>query len=268
MPRNKMSSGRTILSAVASDRVITSFTPAYNAAATPYQKCNFHPKVKAACAENRTGRVGLKITKGVLVGDTAVGKTSLVNRFCNDVFDRDYKATIGVDFEVEKFSVLSVPITLQIWDTAGQERFKCIAASYYRGAQIVIVVFDLTDEESLHHTVKWMEEACQSADSPVKFLVGTKKDLLSPAAYADIEQRAVKYSQRMEAEFWATSSKTGENIQDFFFRAVCLSFDASLLRELNTDSSASKQIGSDLINIQRSESDLYEKRKKQVQCCS
>ncbi|XP_059167314.1 ras-related protein Rab-34-like [Physella acuta] len=264
MPRNKMSSSRIVLSPVASDRVITKFSPAYHPDGTPYSKVNFHPKVKAACSENRTGRVGLKITKAVLVGDVSVGKTSLVNRFCHDVFDREYKATIGVDFEVEKFSVLSVPITLQIWDTAGQERFKCIAASYYRGAQIVIVTFDLTDEESLHHTTKWMEEATSSADNPVKFLVGTKKDLLAPAAYTDVEQRALKYSKKMGAEYWATSSKTGENVQDFFFRAMCLSFDDTLLKELEVSSVSSRQIGT--IQVQKSSTDLFEKKK--TNCCA
>ncbi|KAH9524498.1 Ras- protein Rab-34 [Bulinus truncatus] len=262
-----MSSVRTILNSVASDRVITKFTPAFHPDGTPYTKVNFHPKVKAACSENRTGRVGLKITKAVLVGDVAVGKTCLVNRFCNDVFDRDYKATIGVDFEVEKFSVLSIPITLQIWDTAGQERFKCIAASYYRGAQIVIVTFDLTSEESLHHTQQWMEEACASADEPIKFLVGTKKDLLSPSSYADVEVRALKQAKKLQAEYWATSSKSGENVSEFFFRAMCLSFDDTLLKELEIDTSSSKQIGT--IKVQKSNSDVYEKRKSNtLKCCS
>ena len=62
-----------------------------------------------------------------------VGKTSLVQRFVNGSFNNDYKATIGVDFEVEQFKILNIPFNLQIWDTAGQERFKCIAAAYYRG---------------------------------------------------------------------------------------------------------------------------------------
>ncbi|XP_070183620.1 ras-related protein Rab-34-like, partial [Littorina saxatilis] len=134
MQRQKMSSGRTVLAAVPKDRVITQYPKPYNPNASPYNNIEFHPKVKGACAENRTGRVGLKICKAVIVGDVAVGKTCVVNRFCHNVFNRDYKATIGVDFEVEKFSVLGVPFTLQMWDTAGQERFKCIASSYYRGA--------------------------------------------------------------------------------------------------------------------------------------
>lgn len=266
--KNTMSSTRTVIGAVPSDRIITKFSQAFHTDATPYQKVNFHPRVKAACQENRTGRVGLKITKAVLVGDVSVGKTCMVNRFCHDVFEREYKATIGVDFEVEKFSVLSIPVTLQVWDTAGQERFKCIAASYYRGAQVVIVAFDLTDEPSLHHVTKWMEDACANADEPIKFLVGTKKDLLSPATYAEVEKLAIKYANKLEAEYWATSSKTGENVQDFFFRVMCLAFDCALLRELDTDTKASKQIGNDLIHIQRSQSDLYEKKKRTPKCCA
>ncbi|RUS80541.1 hypothetical protein EGW08_011681, partial [Elysia chlorotica] len=255
------------IGAVPSDRIITKFSQAFHSDATPYQKVNFHPRVKAACQENRTGRVGLKITKAVLVGDVSVGKTCMVNRFCHDVFEREYKATIGVDFEVEKFSLLSIPVTLQMGH-GGQERFKCIAASYYRGAQVVIVAFDLTDEPSLHHASKWMEDACANADEPIKFLIGTKKDLLSPASYAEVEKLAVKYANRLEAEYWATSSKTGENVQDFFFRVMCLAFDFALLRELDTDKTASKQIGSDLIHIQRSQSDLYEKKKRNSKCCA
>ena len=72
---------------------------------------------------------GVRLSKAIVIGDSAVGKTALVNRFCRNAFDRDYKATIGVDFEVERFDVLCQPYNLQMWDTAGQERFRCIAAS-------------------------------------------------------------------------------------------------------------------------------------------
>ena len=59
----------------------------------------------------------------------------MVSRFCYEAFDTQYKATIGVDFEVERFTVFGVPFHIQFWDTAGAERFRCIAASYYRAAQ-------------------------------------------------------------------------------------------------------------------------------------
>lgn len=264
-----MSSTRKMMAQnVPSNRVITTFPQAYDANATRYQKSNFHPKVKSACSENRTGCVGLKICKAVLVGDVAVGKTSLVNRFCHDIFDRDYKATIGVDFEVEKFSVLSTPFTLQIWDTAGQERFKSIASSYYRGAHLVIVVFDLSDNASLSSISRWMADATASADNPLKFVVGTKKDLVSNAACQAAEERAKEIALSLGAEYWSVSSKTGENVQSFAFRCVSLTFDAAVLREVESSGSISqKQIGT--IKVERDRADLYESRKKKLKpnCC-
>ena len=74
-----------------------------------------------------------RMSKIIIVGDVSVGKTSLVQRFVTNSFNHDYKATIGVDFEIEKFQILKTTFNLQIWDTAGQERFKCIAKAYYRG---------------------------------------------------------------------------------------------------------------------------------------
>jgi Ras-related protein Rab-34 len=71
----------------------------------------------------------------IVVGDVSVGKTALVNRYCRNLFERDYKSTIGVDFESEIFSILNRSFTLQIWDTAGQERFKSIASAYYKRAR-------------------------------------------------------------------------------------------------------------------------------------
>ncbi|CAI9723982.1 ras-related protein Rab-34-like [Octopus vulgaris] len=176
----------------AKDRVISKFPPAFHPDGTPYLQTNFHPKVKNACSENRTGRV----------------------RFCHNIFDRDYKATIGVDFEVEKFSILSAPFTLQLWDTAGQERFKCIAASYYRGANLLITAFDLSNISTLHTAVTWMTDAAKNADNPCRFLVGTKKDTLSEAAYRNVELQAIEVANSIDAEYWALSSKTEINRED------------------------------------------------------
>lgn len=251
----------------AKDRVINKFPSAFHPDASPYHQLNFSPKVKEACSENKTGRVSLRISKAVIVGDISVGKTCLVNRFCHDIFDRDYKATIGVDFEVEKFSILTAPYTLQVWDTAGQERFKCIAASYYRGAHVLITAFDLTSMASLANAIKWMEDAAKSADNPCRFLVGTKKDLLSPAAYENIEQEAINLANSLEAEYWAVSSKTGENVNEFFFRAVALTFDRSVLRELEGSNVPATQIGNKLIKIDGHDSNLFEKSKSRVKCC-
>ncbi|NXN45924.1 RAB36 protein, partial [Rhinoptilus africanus] len=119
---------------VSRDRIISQFPKWYTPEACLQFKEHFHLQVRTACQQS-TGTVGLKISKVVVVGDMYVGKTSLINRFCKDNFDRDYKATIGVDFEIERFEIIGIPYNLQIWDTAGQEKFKCIASAYYRGAE-------------------------------------------------------------------------------------------------------------------------------------
>ncbi|KAI4814425.1 hypothetical protein KUCAC02_003621 [Chaenocephalus aceratus] len=183
-----------------------------------HTKDGFHPQVKAACQVQRTDSVSFNVAKVIVVGDVAVGKTCLISRFRKGAFDKNYKATIGVDFEMERFEVLGVPFSLQLWDTAGQERFKCIASTYYRGAQAIIVVFDLSS---------WLEDAMKENDpsSVLLFLVGTKKDL-------SIEQEAIRFSEEIKAEYWAVSAKSGDGVMNFFFRVASLTFEANVLSEL------------------------------------
>ncbi|XP_072809241.1 ras-related protein Rab-36 isoform X3 [Vicugna pacos] len=225
---------------VSQDRVITSFPKCYTPAACLQLREHFHGQVSIACQRRSTGTVGLRLSKVVVVGDLYVGKTSLIRRFCRNVFDRNYKATIGVDFEIERFEVAGIPYSLQIWDTAGQEKFKCIASAYYRGAQVIITTFDLTDLQTLDHTRQWLEDALQENEPGTcfLFLVGTKKDLLSGAACEQVEVEAVRLANEMEAEYWSVSAKTGENVKAFFSRVAALAFERSVLQDLERRSSA------------------------------
>ncbi|XP_060902891.1 ras-related protein Rab-34a isoform X1 [Labrus mixtus] len=261
-------SAMSVLPPVRRDRVIAQLPQCFRKEAALHTKEEFNNKVKTACQEQRTGTVGrFKISKVIVVGDLAVGKTCLINRFCKDAFDKNYKATIGVDFEMERFEVLGVPFSLQLWDTAGQERFKCIASTYYRGAQIVIIAFDVTDVASLGHVRQWLEDALKENDPTAVqlFLVGTKKDLSSPAQYSQIEQDALKLAQEMTAEYWAVSSLTGENVREFFFRVASLAFETNVLAEL--EKSGTRQIG-DIVKISSTSNNLNTaSKKKQPNCC-
>ncbi|XP_048640991.1 ras-related protein Rab-36 isoform X4 [Marmota marmota marmota] len=213
----------------------------------------------------------LKLSKVVVVGDLYVGKTSLIHRFCKNVFDRDYKATIGVDFEIERFEIAGIPYSLQIWDTAGQEKFKCIASAYYRGAQVIITAFDLTDVQTLEHTRQWLEDALREneAGSCFIFLVGTKKDLLSVAACEQTELEAVHLANEMQAEYWSVSSKTGENVKAFFSRVAALAFEQSVLQDLEKRNGTRPQVGDgDLIRMEGSSLETQEnKRPSSLSCC-
>ncbi|XP_055654062.1 ras-related protein Rab-34 isoform X1 [Falco peregrinus] len=232
-----------VLAPVRRDRVIADLPPCFRKEAALHARVAFHPTVASACQEQRTGTVGFKISKIIVVGDLSVGKTCLINRFCKDTFDKNYKATIGVDFEMERFEVLGVPFSLQLWDTAGQERFKCIASTYYRGAQAIVIVFDVNDVASLEHTRQWLADALKENDpsNVILFLVGSKKDLSTPAQYSLMEKDALKVAQEMRAEYWAVSSLTGENVRDFFFRVAALTFESSVLAEL--ERSSARRIG-------------------------
>uniref|UniRef100_A0A8P4GLH1 Ras-related protein Rab-36 n=1 Tax=Dicentrarchus labrax TaxID=13489 RepID=A0A8P4GLH1_DICLA len=235
----------SVLPPVRRDRIIAQLPQYFRKEAALHTKEDFNNKVKTACQEQRTGTVG----------------------FCKDAFDKNYKATIGVDFEMERFEVLGVPFSLQLWDTAGQERFKCIASTYYRGAQVVIIVFDVNDVASLGHVRQWLEDALKENDPTAVqlFLVGTKKDLSSPAQYSQIEQDALKLAQEIRAEYWAVSSLTGENVREFFFRVASLAFETNVLAEL--EKSGSRQIG-DVVRINSTSNNMYPgSKKKHPNCC-
>ena len=231
------------------DRQIDIFPSPFKSEATPYKQYDFSQIVKNTCKNNNLLFSGLKISKAIFLGDVGVGKTCLVNKFCHETFDNNYKATIGVDFEVERFDILKVPFNLQIWDTAGQERFKCIASSYYRGANIVVIIFDLSSLKTLSHCPQWLYDAqCTVHQDAHIFLVGTKKDLISNTIYSEIEDHAIKMAKNLKAEFWSVSSKNGDCVNELFFRMAALAFNSSICREKEKSTNAiAYNIGSQVI---------------------
>ncbi|XP_066601695.1 ras-related protein Rab-34 [Prorops nasuta] len=246
------------------ERQIIQWPPPFSSEVTPYSDQNFNNEVQNVCATNT---VVLRMSKVIVIGDVAVGKTSLVNRFCHKSFDNNYKATIGVDFEVERFDILGVPFHLQIWDTAGQERFKSIAAAYYRGANAIVVVFDLGNLISLCHCPQWLVEANLSNRGPCQiFLVGTKRDLLSNPVYNIIERRAIEVAKNLRAEYWAVSSRTGDGIAELFTRIAALTFNFTVLQELQSSAIKSVNISSSLITLKRQKNKTLAKERKIYRC--
>jgi Ras-related protein Rab-7A len=124
-----------------------------------------------------TGRKKV-LLKVIILGDSGVGKTSLLNQYVNKKFDNRYKATIGADFLTKELEVKDKLVTLQIWDTAGQERFQSLGSAFYRGADACILVFDLTSQESFSHLTSWHDEFIIQAGQNKDFvLIGNKNDL-------------------------------------------------------------------------------------------
>ncbi|CAD6193185.1 unnamed protein product [Caenorhabditis auriculariae] len=147
--------------------------------------------------------------KLLLIGDSGVGKSCLLLRFADDTYTESYISTIGVDFLDGK------TIKLQIWDTAGQERFRTITSSYYRGAHGIIVVYDITDQETFNNVKQWLQEidryACENVN---KLLVGNKCDLTAKRA---VETQAAKdYADQLGIPFLETSAKSSTNVEQAF----------------------------------------------------
>ncbi|XP_032145756.1 ras-related protein Rab-18-like isoform X2 [Sapajus apella] len=120
----------------------------------------------------------LTTLKILIIGESGVGKSSLLLRFTDDTFDPELAATIGVDFKVKTISVDGNKAKLAIWDTAGQERFRALTPSYYRGAQGVILVYDVTRRDTFVKLDNWLNELetyCTRNDI-VNMLVGNKID--------------------------------------------------------------------------------------------
>ena len=153
--------------------------------------------------------------KLLLIGDSGVGKSSLLLRFADDTFTESYISTIGVDFKIRTIELDNKMIKLQIWDTAGQERFRTITSSYYRGAQGIIVVYDVADKESYQNVKQWLHEIDRYASENVKkLLVGNKCDLVDKRQVT--YEEAVEEAAEMGTTFLETSAKNKLNVEEAF----------------------------------------------------
>lgn len=154
--------------------------------------------------------------KILIIGDSNVGKSSLLIRFVEDKFTESYISTIGVDFKINTIELDDKMIKLQIWDTAGQERFRTITSSYYRGAHGIIIMYDITNYDSFENIKQWLFEINKYSREEVnKILVGNKCDLKNRRVIS--KQMGKEYAEELGIEFIETSAKSSQNVDDAFF---------------------------------------------------
>jgi Ras-related protein Rab-8A len=166
----------------------------------------------ASGARKGYGETRLKL---LLIGDSSVGKSSLLLRFAEDSFNQSFISTIGVDFKTRSIELDGEQVKLSIWDTAGQERFRTITAAYYRGANGIILVYDITSEVSFNNIRSWINNIEEHAsDSVCKILVGNKCDM------EDKRQVSTAQGQNLAKEFnikfFETSAKADINVEKAF----------------------------------------------------
>lgn len=153
----------------------------------------------------------------ILIGDSTVGKSSLLRYFTDGKFAELCDPTVGVDFFARLVEVRpGIRVKLQLWDTAGQERFRSITRSYYRHSVGVIVVYDITNRTSFDHAVDWLQEARLHIDPfrAVYIIVGHKTDLDAEREVSFREGKQLANSHGLH--FLETSAKSGQNVEETF----------------------------------------------------
>ncbi|KAL0963085.1 hypothetical protein UPYG_G00349470 [Umbra pygmaea] len=175
----------------------------------------------------------------LLLGDSGVGKTCLLCRFTDNEFHPSHISTIGVDFKMKTLLIDGIKVRIQIWDTAGQERYQTITKQYYRRAQGIFLVYDITSERSFQHIMKWASDVDEYApDNIQKILVGNKSDEEEKRQVAT--EQGNKLAMAYGMDFFETSAFTNHNITESFTRLaeqvlVANKKDLDLLRMSVTD---------------------------------
>ena len=168
------------------------------------------------------------IFKLILIGSSGVGKTSILQRYIQKIFNDDYTCTIGVDFFMKSMKIDDKLIKLQLWDTAGTEKFKSITTGYYRGANAAFIVFDLTSRKSFESVSEWIENYYKYSNPDYErhvILIGNKSDLKNERIIT--ENEIDDFVKLNKIKYFETSAKNGENIDEcFLFIAEKLMKDA------------------------------------------
>eukprot|EP00028_Trichosphaerium_sp_Am-I-7-wt_P000729 CAMPEP_0168520234 /NCGR_PEP_ID=MMETSP0405-20121227/7832_1 /TAXON_ID=498012 /ORGANISM="Trichosphaerium sp, Strain Am-I-7 wt" /LENGTH=203 /DNA_ID=CAMNT_0008541009 /DNA_START=620 /DNA_END=1231 /DNA_ORIENTATION=- len=160
------------------------------------------------------------LLKVIILGDSGVGKTSLMNQYVNKKFSNQYKATIGADFLTKEVMVDDRLVTMQIWDTAGQERFQSLGVAFYRGADCCVLVFDVNDAKSFENLDSWRDEfliqAAPREPEAFPFVVlGNKIDLEHQRVVS--QKRAMAWCQsKGDIPYFETSAKEAINVEQAF----------------------------------------------------
>jgi small GTP-binding protein len=171
--------------------------------------------------------------KVVVIGDGAVGKTSITVRICHGQFDGEYLMTIGVEFGMKLCMIMGKKIKMQIWDTAGQERFRFLQPAYYSGAHGALVVYDVTRRQSFERIPIWLGYLVGNVGTSIPtIIVGNKCDLddIRSVDVDEGEHLAKHLSEHYQQDipFFEASAKTNQNVEEIFLRLGKMMLDERL----------------------------------------
>ncbi|ESW98237.1 hypothetical protein KL918_004017 [Ogataea parapolymorpha] len=161
------------------------------------------------------------ILKVIILGDSGVGKTSLMQQFINGKFSQQYKATIGADFLPKDLVIDDKQVTMQIWDTAGQERFQSLGVAFYRGSDCCVLVYDVTNTKSFENLQSWKDEFLIQANikDPDNFpfvVIGNKIDVEENKRLVSSKKAQSLCASMGNLPYFETSAKEAVNVEQAF----------------------------------------------------
>ena len=160
---------------------------------------------------NKNQEINLKI---LILGDSSVGKTTLLLKYVDGYYSTVYVATIGVEYKTKKVNINGIDLNLQIWDTAGQERFRGVTNNFIKGADGIIYAYDITKKSSFDSLKTWILQAEESSRGFKKIIIGNKADLEEKR---EVSQESLKhFCEKLNMQGIETSAKIGKNVNECF----------------------------------------------------
>ena len=161
------------------------------------------------------------VYKVLLLGDSSVGKTCFLLRYCDKSFQEAHLSTIGLDYRLKSMTLQNDKnIKLQIWDTAGQDRFRAITKNYYKGANGIILIYDVTNKQSYENVQNWLTHIKEEANpNVIIYLAGNKIDVEEDQRVITTED-GQKIADEYKLPFKETSAKNGINVNEIFQELV------------------------------------------------
>ena len=157
--------------------------------------------------------------KLIFLGDQGVGKSCILNRFLNDTFIEDYQATIGLDFQSKNVQIDNQDIHLLLYDTAGQEKFRSLIPMYTRDANIILLVYDISNRDSFTNLTHWLKDLTNvNMEEVILCIVANKIDLVDKRVVTNEEGQ--KFADEHDFIFQEISAKTGDGFSDLFYKQL------------------------------------------------
>ena len=199
------------------------------------------------------------MVKVIIIGDSSVGKTNIMNKYLKNEFLEDSKATVGVEFGSKLFKIEGHNIKAQIWDTAGEEKNKAITGAYYKGSKGAFVVYDITRKESFDSVDRWINDLKSTGDSKMTIiLIGNKCDLEDKREVP--KEKGEEKARSFGCAFLETSALSGDNIEKGFEMMI-----SEIFKKFGNESIEEEVI----VSVERGEELKLDKKEDQKRkgCC-